>query len=148
MDFILQMAELGTPVRIKYIPFIAFSSTRHRPVKPPGKNWVKALEKRCPELVARRVKTMDWNRCDKNTYQQIKHWFEVIGKVLEDPAIVRENVYNLDETRVMLSMLGSVKVLIGKANMQAYRGAGVKRTMVTAIECISADGTYLKPMAI
>jgi hypothetical protein len=56
VDFVLQMAELGTPVRIMYIPSIAFSSTRHRrlphrPLKPPGKNWVKALEKRRLELV-------------------------------------------------------------------------------------------------
>jgi hypothetical protein len=153
VDFILQMAELGTPVRIKYIPSIAFSSTRHRPLpdrplKPPGKNWVKALEKRRPELVARRVKAMGWNRHDKNTYEKIEHWFEVIGRVLGDPAIVRENVYNMDETGVMLSMLGSVKVLVGKADLRAYRGARVKRKLVTAIECISADGTYLKPMVI
>jgi hypothetical protein len=32
VDFVLQIAELGTPVRIKYIPSIAFSSTRHRPL--------------------------------------------------------------------------------------------------------------------
>jgi hypothetical protein len=97
VEFILQMAELGTPVQIKYIPALAFSSTRHRslpdrPLKPPGKNWVKALEKRCPELVARRVKAMDWNRHNKNTYQKIEHWFEVVGRVLADPAIERECV--------------------------------------------------------
>jgi len=45
-------------------------------------------------------------------------------------------------------MLGSVKVLIGKDNMQDYRGARVKRTIVTAIECISADGRYLTPIII
>jgi hypothetical protein len=60
VNFILEMAELGTPVRIKCIPSIAFSSTRHRPLpdrplKPPGKNWAKALERRRPELVARGV---------------------------------------------------------------------------------------------
>lgn len=60
VDFVLKMAELGTPVRMMYIPSIAFSSTRHRPLskrppKPPSKNWVKALEKRRPELVARRA---------------------------------------------------------------------------------------------
>jgi hypothetical protein len=43
IDFILQMSDLGTSVRIKYIPSTAFSVTRHRleadrPVKPPGKN--------------------------------------------------------------------------------------------------------------
>ncbi|KAK5110771.1 hypothetical protein LTR85_000733 [Meristemomyces frigidus] len=67
------------------------------------------------------------------------HWFEVIGKVVRDPAILAENVYNMDETGVMLSMLGSVKVLVGKDDTRDYRGARVKRTTVTAIECISGD---------
>ena len=60
------------------------------------------------------------------------HWFEVIGKELHSPAILPENVYKMDEIGVMLSMLGSVKVLVGKDDRQNYRGAGVKRTMVTA----------------
>jgi hypothetical protein len=54
----------------------------------------------------------------------------------------------MDETGVMLSMLGSVKVLVGKDDPRDYRGAGVKRTMVTAIECISADGRSLLPLII
>ncbi|ORX99081.1 hypothetical protein BCR34DRAFT_495604, partial [Clohesyomyces aquaticus] len=49
----------------------------------------------------------------------------------------------IDKTGVMLSMLGSVKVLVGKDNLRKYRGAGVKRTIVTAIKCISADGRSL-----
>jgi hypothetical protein len=50
----------------------------------------------------------------------------VIRKILRDPAILAENVYNMDETRVMLSMLGSVKVLVGKDDRRNYRGARVK----------------------
>jgi hypothetical protein len=50
----------------------------------------------------------------------------VIGKILQDPAILVENVYNIDETRVILSILGSVKVLVGKDNRRDYRGARVK----------------------
>jgi hypothetical protein len=86
---------------------------------------------------------MDWNRHDNNIADKITHWFEVMGWVLRDPAIKAENVYNMDETGVMLSMLGSVKVLVGKADTRTYRGARVKRTMVTAVECISGDGRYL-----
>ena len=52
-----------------------------------------------------------------------------------------ENVYNMDETRVMLSKLGSVKVLVVANDMRDYHGARVKRKMVTAVECISADGS-------
>jgi len=72
----------------------------------------------------------------------------VIGKVLQDPAVLPQNVYNMDETGVMLSMLGSVKVLLGKDDRRDYRCAGVERTVVTAIECISADGRSLLPMII
>jgi hypothetical protein len=57
-------------------------------------------------------------------------------------------VYNMDETGVMLSMLGSVKVLVGKDDRRNYRGGGVKRTMVTAVECVSADGRALLPLII
>ena len=54
-----------------------------------------------------------------------------------------ENVYNIDKTGVMLSMLSSVKVLIGKDNLRDYKGTGVKRTIVTAIKCISVDSRLL-----
>jgi hypothetical protein len=45
-------------------------------------------------------------------------------------------------------MLGSVKVLLGKNNMQTYREARVKRKVVTAVKCVSADSRYLNPIVI
>jgi hypothetical protein len=72
----------------------------------------------------------------------------VIEKVLRDPAIRLENVYNMDETGVMLYMLGSIKVLVGKDDLRDYRGVGVKRTIVTAIECISVNCRSLLLMII
>jgi hypothetical protein len=54
----------------------------------------------------------------------------------------------MDETRVMLYILGSIQVLISKDDPRDYRGAGVKRTMVTAIEYISANGRFLRLMII
>jgi hypothetical protein len=48
----------------------------------------------------------------------------------------------MDETGVRLSMPGSVKVLVGKKDLRGYRGRRVKRTVVTAIECVSASGRY------
>ena len=54
----------------------------------------------------------------------------------------------MDETRFILCILGSVKVLISKDDPRDYRGADVKRTMVTAIMCISINGRSLLPMII
>ncbi len=153
VKYLLQMSNLGYPIRMKFIPSLAYSVTRHRPtierpLKAPGRNWAKVLEKRHPILLARRVKALDWNRHEKNTYGKITHWFKVIKDVLQDPIVLAENVYNMDETGVMLSMPGSVKVLVSKHDMRDYRGARVKRTTVTAIECISGDCRYLNPMII
>ncbi|KAF9730283.1 transposase [Paraphaeosphaeria minitans] len=147
------MANLGFPVRVKFIPSLAYRLTLHRPAsarpsKPPHPNWTLAFRKRHPELQVKMVKALDWNRHDKNIYPKITRWFEVIGEVLRDPAILAENVDNMDETGVMLSMLRSIKVFVGKDDKRNYRGARVKRTTVTAIECISADGRYLNPMII
>jgi hypothetical protein len=130
---------------------IAFSATRNRPLadrslKPPSPNWAKAFERHRPELVAKKNRPQDWNRY--NIYNKVKYWFEMIGEQLQNPNILPEIVYNMDEIGIMLSMLNSVKVLVGKDNTQAYKGARVKRTMVTAVECISADGRCLDSMII
>ena len=151
--FLLLMCSFGQPVRIKYIPKLALSIARRRSLasrrnKPPGKNWAQAFGKRHPELKAKRVRSIDWRRHEIHIYDKVTEWFEVIGKVLQDPAIRPENVYNMYETGVMLSMLSSTKVLIGRDDVRGYRGAGVKRTMATAIEYVSADGRSLHPLII
>ena len=152
VKFLLLMSSLGQPVRVKYLRSLAFSIARQRStkksIKRPGKNWPRAFEKRHPELQARRVRSIDWKSHGNNIYEKIVEWFDIIGQVLQDPSILPENVYNMDETGVMLSMLGSAKVLVGKNDGQGSRGAGVKRTMVTAIECISADVRALLPLII
>jgi hypothetical protein len=77
------MSDLGQPIRMKFIPSLAFRVTRYRPttdrpLKPPGRNWAKALQKRHPELIARRVKALDWNRHKKNTYP-LRRWTGVLN---------------------------------------------------------------------
>ena len=89
------------------------------------------------------MKAMDWKRYKTNIYNKIIHWFKVVRKVLEDLAVIPENVYNIDETRIMLCMLNSVKVLVSEDDRRDYRGAEVNRITVTAIECISGTGRSL-----
>jgi hypothetical protein len=72
----------------------------------------------------------------------------VIQNIVQDPAILAENMYNMDKTGVILSMPGSVKVLISKHDTRDYRGTRVKRITITTIECISGDSRYLNPIII
>jgi hypothetical protein len=51
----------------------------------------------------------------------------------------------MDKTGVLLSVL---KVVISRNKARPRRKTAVERTLVTAIECISADGRSLPPLII
>jgi hypothetical protein len=60
-------------------------------------------------------------------------WVTVIWRELANhPLILAENIYSMDET----SVPDSLKVLASRNELRNYRGARVKRTLITAIECI------------
>jgi hypothetical protein len=49
--FLLLMSDLGQPVRIKFLPSLAFGvahrrSTTNKSIKPPGRNWARASPSR------------------------------------------------------------------------------------------------------
>jgi len=54
------MADLGNPVRIKFLPSLVFSIARQRSTdkatKPPSKNWAQSFQRRHPALKSRRVR--------------------------------------------------------------------------------------------
>jgi hypothetical protein len=54
----------------------------------------------------------------------------------------------MDEAGILSSALTSRKFLVSTNDPRTYRGAGVKRQLVTAIECVSADKRCLDPLVI
>lgn len=54
----------------------------------------------------------------------------------------------MDETGVMLSILRLSKYLVSSDIEKTYRGTSLKRTLITVVECISADGRSLPPLII
>jgi hypothetical protein len=97
-------------------------------------------------LKASRSRALDWDRF--KIYDQVLQWFGVIAKVPQGPVVMPENVWNIGETGTMLSKLISVKGLVSKDNQHGYGGAREERTLITAIECVSASGKCLDPMVI
>ena len=72
----------------------------------------------------------------------------MIEKILQNSTVLQKNVYNMNETDIMLFKLNSIKVLVDKNNKRGYRDARVKRTIITVIECVSAVSRYLNFMII
>ncbi|KAF2733086.1 hypothetical protein EJ04DRAFT_412331, partial [Polyplosphaeria fusca] len=78
VKFLLQMSDLGHPLRVKFIPSLAYRLTIHRPQserppKPPHPNWSRSFRKRHPVIQSRMVKALDWNRHEKNIYAKVIH---------------------------------------------------------------------------
>lgn len=95
-----------------------------------------------------RIKALYWERHDYYICEKVVDWCTVIENELVNPFILPDNIYNMDKRGVLLGVLNSVKVLVSKNELRNYRGAGVKRTLTTAIECVSADSRYLYPLVI
>ena len=159
LQYALRMANNGLPLPVKSLRSLALVIASQRTgnkqvlssansLYPPGKNWQQGFYKRHPELKARKLRAIDSDRDDRRLEVKIRDWFGVIGKELDDPSIVPENVYNMDETGVLLSVLNSLKVLVGRDDLRKHRAVAVKRSLVTAVECISADGRCLTPLII
>lgn len=72
----------------------------------------------------------------------------MIEKELVSLVVLAENIYNINKTRVLLSVLNSLKVLIGKHESKSQKRTGVKRTLITVIEYIFIDSQYLHPLII
>jgi hypothetical protein len=159
VEYVLRLADNGYPLPVKLLRSLALIIVRQRSstfqiidpsleVRPPGKNWPQGFYRRHPQLKARRLRAIDWKRDGRQIEDKARHRFAIIGRELADSAVLPENVYNMDETGVLLSVLNSLKVLVNKDDLRKHRGTTVKRTLVTAIECISADGWFLHPLII
>lgn len=146
VDHLLRLHRNGYPARVKHLRTFAGILMNNGQV--PAKDWPQAFYKRHPELKAASMKAIDWQRHEKNIRTKVEHWSEVIGKQLSEREIMQENVYNMDETGVLLSDLNTVKVLVSRSDARKSRGVGLRRTMITAVECISADGRCLDPLII
>jgi hypothetical protein len=91
---------------------------------------------------------MAWDRHDHTIYLKVTKWFSIVSEELARPDVLAENVYNMDETGVLLGKLRSLKVLVGKNKLRNYRGASSKRILITAVEYISATGDCVRPLVI
>lgn len=131
--YVLQCAENNFPLPVKALRRLAWLIKRRRlptssataPVEAlqlPGKNWPQGLYLRHPELRPRRLKAIDWTRADENIIDKARQWFELIGKVLANSEIESENIYNMDETGVLLGRSATQKMLVRRDKARRTRG--------------------------
>ena len=64
----------------------------------------------------------------------------IMEKQLSQREIAQENVYNMDETILLHNDSNAVNVLVSRNDARKCRGVVLRRTIITAVECILAHG--------
>jgi hypothetical protein len=107
VDYLLRAAERGFPIPLKLLPYLAHVIVRQRSSRfqilapdveqdPLGEKWARGFHARHPEVAAKNFRPLEWAR--NSIYEKVAHWFPMTGRELQDPTILPENVYNMDET--------------------------------------------------
>jgi hypothetical protein len=113
-----------------------------------GNAWVYRFIKRLPdEFKLVKQKPKDKTRLNTEDLGQIQHWYDILEGFISQ--IPPRNIYNFDETGFQIGQGKSQKVVTTRPN-QTLRGNPTKEMgeLVSAIECIAADGFVLLPYFI
>ncbi|KAK5444165.1 hypothetical protein LTS15_010518 [Exophiala xenobiotica] len=96
----------------------------------------------------KRLKALDARGYGPNIYGKVVEWFAIIGPELQNPAMRTENVYNMDETGLQLSVLGTQKVLVSRDDPSSASRLMVDRSPHSSCghqPPIAAAGSRIQP---
>jgi len=115
---------------------------------PIGIEWITCFIKRHSMLQTLYAQQIDSSRVKETTVEAITRWLNTVQEILHQYNIRQKDVYNIDKTGFAIGSIQAACVLIDarlRSKIQAQLG---RQEWVTAIECICADGTVIKPLII
>ena len=114
-----------------------------------SKSWAHRFIKRLPETFKFQTqKTMEAKRLDAERLPTIIEWFHKLGGEMKTLKVGPSNIYNVDETGFQLGQGKSQKVVTEYQDRTKHVPTGGIGELVTAIECIAADGWIMPPMIL
>jgi hypothetical protein len=119
--------------------------------KLPGKMWVYSLMDRRQDLKLKRPTGLDPVRAQCFNPASVKGHFQLLETLLRDKDIPWENVYNMDEKGLQLGggrKLDGTRYLYSGEQRVCVKTQKASLELVTAIECVAADGSILEPCLV
>ena len=113
-----------------------------------GKDWVPRFMSRHPQLASARRKLIEAARVKDVSVERLTKWFEDLQSIINKYDIEPGNLYNMDESGFAIGDIEASQRIINATIRQAFQAKPGRQEWVTAIECVSADGTSLPPLII
>jgi len=172
INYLLHMAKIGYGVSRKDIPDIVKgildkAQTTKDYVLPsgnsfvdnkPSRSWIYRFLERHPEVSARTPENLGFQRA-YITEESIRNWFGDLKKYLREEYDIdvvdflregnSDRIYNLDESGFPLQGTnGKLKIITGRGTKCVYKLAPDTKQQITVLACVSAGGSYAKPLVI
>jgi hypothetical protein len=77
-----------------------------------GKHWHEAFFKQFPDLVVERTKVMERLRVSGATRACLEYFYELFKTMIEIPGLIKENIYNMDETGVLFGIQNMIRCIV------------------------------------
>jgi hypothetical protein len=149
VDWILLLASWGWPARVEQLRGMTCELLQAKgDIKELGIHWTEQFLKRHPILKSKFVSGLEKDRVAAENPAIIKHWFDLVKQQIEDNAVEKEDIYNMDEKGTMMGASEKVKIIISKYEKRQYMTTSGSREWVSLLECISAIGKALPPWVI
>jgi Tc5 transposase DNA-binding domain len=151
LDHILASADRGFPMTFSTVVAHAncILKSRNGEAINPESNWVHRFRDRHnDELQAHWSKPLDTQRAQSLNPAAVEAWFGLVKEFVADKNIRKEDIYGMDESGFPPSDQGTQRVLGRRGTKTQHKQGSGERENVTAIVCICADGTVLRPAII
>ena len=149
VSFIIDLDARSFPPRYSYVEDMANRLLAQRGGGRVGKNWTRNFINRTPGLRTRYNRRMDYSRVlceDPNAYRA---WFQRVADTMAEHGIIKEDVYNFDETGFMMGVIVSGMVVTSTERRarprQAQQG---NRDWSTAVTAVNSQGWGIPPFVI
>lgn len=97
-----------------------------------GQDWVRNYIQRHPNLKTVVGKTIEASRIENNTAEILQKWFDAFqSEVIDDPAVLLENVYNMDESGFSIGVIKAGRVIVNAKIGQKYQAQPGRQEWVT-----------------
>lgn len=114
-----------------------------------GKDWLRGFLRRHPSLSIRSPQRTSAARAKAFNPDNVDNFFRLLENLMDSHHFSAHRVFNVDETGITTVPSKPSKIIAQKGKKQVDSLTSAERgTLITAVICMSAAGTYVPPMLI
>ena len=104
---------------------------------PLGRDWVRNFLNRHPQFKTVVSWTVDSVRIQGTSPEVLRKWFDAFEEeVVNDPDVLLENVYNMDESGFSIGTIKAGRVIVDSKAPNQFQAQPGRQEWVTVVECM------------